>query len=302
MAEKKDILLESGTNELEVIVFTVADRHYGINVSKVVELIKYQEVTPMPNSNPFVEGVFKQRQEVMTLINLAAYLGLPNSENTERDIFIITHFNMISTAFHVHDVEAIERISWTDIEKPDATIYGGVDSLATGIAHINNRLITILDFEKILADISPGSTLNAGGLKHTEHHTGSNKPILIAEDSMLLEKMLIECLETSGFENIICCSNGKEAWDRLQEFKATGDDITKHVSLVLTDIEMPQMDGHRLLKLIRDDEVLKPLPVIIFSSLINDEMKVKGESLGASAQISKPEINRLVDLIDKYLA
>lgn len=301
MAEKKEILLESGTNELEVIEFTVANRHFGINVSKVVELIKYQPVTPMPNSNPFVEGVFKPRQEVMTLINLAAYLGLPSTDNIERDIFIITHFNMVSTAFHVHNVEAIHRISWTQIEKPDSTIYGGVDCLATGIAHINNQLITILDFEKILADISPETSLQVSDVSRLGTRKAVRKPVLIAEDSLLLEKMIIESLEKSGFENIICCTNGKEAWDKLIEFKNMGDDITKHVACVITDIEMPQMDGHRLLKLIRDDEVLQILPVIVFSSLIDDEMRHKGNALGATAQISKPEIVHLVEIIDEYI-
>jgi len=299
--EKKEILLESGTNELEVIEFTVANRHFGINVSKVVELIKYQEVTPMPNSNPFVEGVFKPRQEVMTLINLAAYLGLPGSENIERDIFIITHFNNVSTAFHVHNVEAIHRISWTQIEKPDATIYGGVDSLATGIAHINNQLITILDFEKILADISPETTIHADSIKTFASKTNAAKPLLIAEDSPLLEKMLIECLEKAGYENIICCSNGREAWDKLQSFREIGGEVSRHVACVLTDIEMPQMDGHRLLKLIREDDYLKPIPVIVFSSLINEEMRLKGESLGATAQISKPDIAQLIGIIEQYI-
>lgn len=301
MAERKEILLESGTNELEVIEFTVANRHFGINVSKVVELIKYQEVTPMPNSNPFVEGVFKPRQEVMTLINLAAYLGLPGSENLERDIFIITHFNNVSTAFHVHNVEAIHRISWTDIEKPDTTIYGGVDSLATGIAHINNQLVTILDFEKILADISPESSLRMLEVKTKASKVNAGKPILIAEDSPLLEKMIIESLEKAGYENLICCTNGKEAWEKLQDFKSMQGDLESYVACVLTDIEMPQMDGHRLLKLIRDDERLKVLPVIVFSSLINEEMRLKGESLGATAQISKPDIAELIGIIEQYI-
>ena len=301
MAEKKEILLESGTNELEVIEFTVAHRHFGINVSKVVELIKYQTVTPMPNSNPFVEGIFKPRQEVMTLINLAAYLGLPSSENIERDIFIITHFNDVSTAFHVHNVEAIHRISWTQIEKPDITIYGGVESLATGIAHINNQLITILDFEKILADISPETTMNVTDIKTYASKANAIKPILIAEDSPLLEKVLIECLEKAGYENIICTTNGQEAWDKLLEFKNLGGNLAEHVACVLTDIEMPQMDGHRLLKLIRDDAVLKILPVIVFSSLINDDMKNKGEGLGATAQVSKPDITHLIGIIEQHI-
>ncbi len=303
MAEnkKKEILLESGTNELEVMEFTIADRHFGINVAKVVEIMQYSKVTPMPNSNPYVEGVFKPRDIIMTVINLASYMGLPPSENEDRDILIITNFNKMSSAFHVHTVEAIHRISWTDIEKPDSAIYGGEEGLATGIARFDNRLITIVDFEKIIVDISPQTGIQISEITRLGPRAISSKPVLIAEDSPLLERMLIESLEKSGYSNVICCTNGKEAWEKLTEFKETGKSINEQVACVITDIEMPQMDGHRLTKLIRSDEQLKHLPIIIFSSLINDEMRLKGQMLGATEQITKPEIGNLVTLIDKHI-
>lgn len=301
MSTNSEILLESGTNELELVEFTIADRHFGINVSKVDEIKRYEPVTPMPNSNPYVEGVFKSRDEILTLINLATYLGLPSTENPERDIFIIAHFNQISTAFHVHRVEAIHRISWTDINKPDASIYGGTESLATGIATIDGRLITIVDFEKILTDISPETGIQVDDIKKLGPRVNTEKPILIAEDSPLLERLILESLEKSGYTNITCCSNGLEAWETLLSFKDFGGSITDHVCCIITDIEMPKMDGHRLLKLIKSDDSLEVIPVIIFSSLIDDEMRVKGKSLGATEQISKPEIARLVELIDKHI-
>lgn len=299
--KKNEILLESGTNELEVMEFSIDNRYFGINVAKVVEIMQYNKVTPMPNSNPFVEGVFKPRESIMTVINLAAYMGLPPTDDENRNILIITNFNNVNTAFHVHSVEGIHRISWEDIEKPDPTIYGGEEGLATGIARFDGRLITILDFEKILADISPDTGIQVSDINSLGARNISTKPILVAEDSPLLETMIKECLEKSGYENITICANGKEAWEKLLQFKDTGEDIEKHVSCIVTDIEMPKMDGHRLLKLIREDSVLKKLPVIVFSSLINDEMRLKGESLGATAQISKPEIAKLVSLIDKYI-
>lgn len=302
-SRNKDILLESGTNELEVMEFTIADRHFGINVAKVREILKYgtYTITPMPNSNPFVEGVFKPRDDIMTVINLAAYMGLPPSEDEERDILIITTFNKVDSAFHVHDVKIINRISWTDIEKPDKAIYGGEEGLATGIAHYDGRLITIVDFEKILTDISPSSGIQVNEISRMGHRTKSSKPVLIAEDSPLLEHLIIDSLEKAGYGNVICCSNGKEAWDKLVSFKKTGLPIEDQVALVITDIEMPQMDGHRLLKLIREDEELTILPVLVFSSLITDDMRHKGERLGATEQLSKPEITRLVELIDQYI-
>ena len=298
---KPKILLESGTNELELMEFTVAGSHFGINVAKILEIMKYTKATPMPNSSTYVEGVFKPRDDIMTVIDLATYMGLPPTEDPTRDIFIITVFNNVHTAFHVHTVEEIHRISWENIEKPDTTIYSGQEGLATGIARVKDKLITILDFEKILADISPDKSIKVSDIDKLGERKDSNKPILLAEDSPLLEKLLIECLHKSHYTNTTMCTDGKHAWDTLQEYKNQPGPIEDKVSCIITDIEMPKMDGHRLLKLIREDEELKHIPVIIFSSLINDEMRLKGERLGATAQITKPEIANLVSLIDKYI-
>lgn len=298
---KKKILLESGTNELEVLEFTIADNHFGINVAKVLEILQSSKVIPMPNANSHVEGVFKPRDIVMTVIDLASYMSLLPSKDPERDIFIVTNFNKISTAFHVHTVEGIHRISWEDIEKPNSAIYGGEDGLATGIARFDGRLITIVDFEKILADISPTTSIQVESISTMGERERSKKPVLISEDSLLLSKMIKESLVTAGYSNLVITSNGREAWEKLLSFKETGLPLESQVACLITDIEMPQMDGHRLLKLIRDDEYLRTLPVIIFSSLINDEMRIKGNYLGATGQISKPEIVHLVSMIDKYI-
>nr|WP_315023917.1 chemotaxis protein [uncultured Aminipila sp.] len=298
-ANKTSILLESGTNELEIIEFTVADETFGINVAKVREIMVAQAVKPMPNSHHVVEGVFKPRDEIITVISLAKYLGLPECENSGRDIFVVTHFNNLSFAFHVHTVVGIDRISWTAIKKPDKAVYGGQDGAATGIAEFQGRLITILDFEKIIAEISPESSIQVEAIeKMGERHT-MEKTILVAEDSMLLSKLIIECLHKAGYKNTIKTDNGQEAWDYLLEAKESGDPIKDHVACIVSDIEMPLMDGHRLTKLVKEDLVLKKIPLILFSSLISEEMRIKGKQLGADEQISKPEIGKLVSLIDK---
>ena len=298
--KKNEILTESGTNELEVMEFTIADRHFGINVAKVVEIMQSAAVNPMPNANPYIEGIFKPRDTIMTVINLPMYLNLQNDESSERDIFIITNFNQINSAFRVNTVEAIHRISWTAIEKPDESIYGGGDGVATGIARFDGRLITIIDFEKIVADINPKATIQISEIQRMPERAAFDAPIMIAEDSIFLEQLIVDSLSTANYTNIIRCSNGLEAWNKLQTFKEKGGDIAQHCACLITDIEMPQMDGHRLIKLIRGDEYFAVLPCIIFSSLINDEMMRKGISLGATAQISKPEIGQLVGIIDKY--
>lgn len=299
ISRQTNILLESGTNEIEIMEFTIDKEIFGINVAKVREIMKCMEVKPMQNANPYVEGVFKPRKDVITVIDLAKYLGLGESEYPERDIFMITEFNKHVYAFHVHTVEGIDRISWEKIQKPDAAIYGGEDGAATGLAEFDDKLITILDFEKIIAEIAPSTSIQVSDVEQLGERIDRNIPILIAEDSMLLARMILESLGSAGFTNIVRTDNGKEAWEYLEEAKAAGDPIENHVACIISDIEMPQMDGHRLTKLIKEDPILKEIPVILFSSLINDEMRKKGLQLGADEQISKPEIAKLVRVIDR---
>ena len=299
---KTKILLESGTNELEIMEFTIADEIFGINVAKVREIMIAQQVKKMPNSHEFVEGVFKPRNEIITVIDLGKYLNLPKSENkNSNDIFIVTHFNKLNFAFHVESVVGIARVSWQDIKKPDKVIYGGDEGVSTGIAEYKDRLITILDFEKIIAEISPESSIQYEEIEKLGKRRQNDKTILIVEDSVLLSKMIVECLNKAGYVNTVKVDNGQEAWEFLEEVKHSGDPIKKHVSCIVSDIEMPLMDGHRLTKLVKEDSVLKEIPLILFSSLISEEMRIKGKSIGADEQITKPEIANLVSIIDRLV-
>ena len=294
-----NILLETGTNELEILEFVISGNSYGINVAKITELMQVQQVQEMPLSHPCVEGVFQPRDEVYTIVDLSMYLGLGQSENPEKDIFIITNFNQMNIAFHVHAVESIFRISWQDIEKPDSIIYGGQEGVVTGIAKVNGRIISILDFEKITFDISPETGINLGDVKAYMGVDRENTPIVVAEDSALLRKMLMEALHTAGYSSLTILNNGEEAWEYIEDQKMHHpNNVQSVISCVITDIEMPKMDGHRLTKLIKSDNQLKDIPVVIFSSLIDENMEKKGLEVGADAQLSKPEIARLVDVVD----
>ena len=295
------ILLESGTNELEIMEFTVGGELFGINIAKIREIMRAQETTRMPNSHNFVEGIFKQRGEVITVIDLAKCLNIERSENKSHDIFILTHFNKLNFAFRVESVVGIDRVSWEDIKKPDKVIYSGEDSVATAIAEYKDRLITILDFEKIIADISPETSITLDRLDELGDRVESQKKILVAEDSMMLSNLIIGFLHKSGYKNTVKFNNGKEAWNYLTEAKESGLPISNYVSCIVSDIEMPLMDGHRLTKLIKTDDELKHIPVILFSSLISDELRIKGKEVGADEQITKPEIVELVNIIDRLI-
>lgn len=292
------ILLENGTNELEVLEFMVAGHSYGINVAKIREIINYQPVTPVPNAHPSIEGIFMPRDFMITAIDLRNCLQRGESE--PGGLFIVTNFNKLDIAFHVESVVGIHRISWGDIIKPNASFSNVEEGISTGIVNLDGKLIIILDFEKIVTDINPDTGLKISDIDSLGERTRTDIPIVIAEDSQLLNKLILESLSKAGYVNVKSFENGQLAWDFISENAKEGklDSVCK---LVITDIEMPVMDGHHLLKRIKETPALEHLPVVIFSSLVNEEMRKKGEALGASAQLSKPEIGNLVVEIDKIL-
>ncbi|MCM1541659.1 MAG: chemotaxis protein [Blautia sp.] len=292
------ILLENGTNELEILEFTLAGNSYGINVAKIKEIIIYQPVTPVPNSHPSIEGIFMPRDTMITAIDLKNCLG--RGESKPSGLFIITNFNKLNIAFHVENVLGIHRVSWRDIIKPDVTISTTEESVSTGIIKKDGKLIIILDFEKIVSDINPETGLKLSDILELGERKRSSVPILIAEDSPLLNKLIVDSLKKAGYTNLIHTENGQQAYDVINQCKADGT-LREHVGIIVTDIEMPEMDGHRLTKLVKSDETTAHIPIIIFSSLVNEEMKKKGSALGADAQLSKPEIGNLVKIVDRLV-
>ena len=296
---KHEILLESGTNEIEIMKFTIGGNLYGINVAKVREIMISAPVKPMPHAHPAVEGIFKPRDAVLTVVDLPKYLG-DEREKDPKDIFIVTNFNKMFIAFRVHTVDRISRISWTDIQKPDKTVSGGTEGVATGIAQCDGELVTILDFERIVAEIAPETSIQMSEVEQLGPRDRNDKPIWVAEDSILLSKMIGDSLRRANYVNLHMFSNGLELWEALTALPQGGD-LTRDVALIITDIEMPQMDGHRLTKLVKDSSRFKEIPLIIFSSLISEEMRRKGRDLGADEQLTKPEIGHLVDVMDHLL-
>jgi len=303
MAES-EILLESGTNELEVLEFNIGDSNFGINVAKILEIIGVCELKPVPYAHPCVEGVFNRRGQIYTVVDLAAYLNLERDGSRERDIFLITEFNQANVAFRVDSVRTIHHLSWTQIEEPDKLIRNNQEGMVTGIAKIGDEkgtMILILDFEKILFDISPETGISPEVMKHIEQGKENNLPILIAEDSTLLRKLLVDSLYKAGYHNVVATTNGEEAWKLIETAKTGYRDVRDKFACVITDIEMPQMDGLTLTKKIKDDELLGRIPVIIFSSIINEANSKKCTEVGADAQLAKPQIGSLVACIHEVV-
>ncbi len=297
-----EILLESGTNEIEIMEFMIYGELYGINVAKVKEIMMSDKVKPMPHAHSSVEGIFKPRDTMLTVVDLPFYLTGQKTEKQARDLFVITNFNKMNIAFRVQSVVGIQRISWNDIQKPDKTLNKGEEGVATGIAQCGGELVTILDFEKIVAEIAPETSIQIGEIDALGQRQKNYSRIICVEDSILLAKLIEKALRQAGYVNLVQFNNGQEAWNYLHAIKdCEPDEMREQAALIITDIEMPKMDGHRLTKLVKSDVNLKQIPLIIFSSLISPEMQIKGKEIGADEQLSKPEIGHLVTVMDELL-
>lgn len=300
MSDQKGILLESGTNELEIVEFQVGQNKFGINVIKVKEIIQPIGITFIPHAHPHVEGIVQLRGEVLPVVSMNRVLGIPVQNKSDQEKFIVAEFNKQRVVFHVDNVTQIHRISWDQIEKP-SDIYQGSSSHVIGVIKRQEEMILLIDFEKIVVDINPESGISVESVKKLGKRERSDKKIVIAEDSPLLRKLLHDTLTEAGYANLEFFENGLDTINYLEQLTKVTNDISEHVQIVVTDIEMPQMDGHTLTKKIKEHTILSKLPVLIFSSLITDDLRHKGDQVGAEDQISKPEIAELVLKIDKFI-
>ncbi|WP_203247744.1 chemotaxis protein [Sporosarcina beigongshangi] len=300
MEDNKGILLETGTNELEIVEFEVGNSKFGINVIKVKEIIQPFPITFIPHAHPHVEGIIQLRGEVLPVVDMVKVLGLTTDNRHAEQKFIVAEFNKQTVVFHVDSVSQIHRISWEQIEKP-SEMYQGGNSQIIGVIKYQGEMILLLDFEKVVLDINPDTGINVQAVKKLGKRERSDKKIVIAEDSPLLRQLLSDTLAEAGYVNLEFFENGKEAFIHLESLADKGGSISDHVQFVITDIEMPQMDGHHLTKKIKTHPVLSKLPVVIFSSLITDTLRHKGDQVGAIEQISKPEIAELILKIDRHI-
>ncbi|GAB7081020.1 chemotaxis protein [Megalodesulfovibrio paquesii] len=301
-----NILLEAGTNELEVVEFYLEEAgtggegqgsyrgYYGVNVAKVLEIIRMPNVTELPEaSNSAILGAFNQRNNIIPLVDLSIWLGKERAEN-EAPKVIVTEFNNSVTAFMVSGVTRIHRISWESVEPPSQYMAAMSDNSITGVVRLEDRIVFLLDLEKIVTDLNP-----ALGLKLDEAidwTTDTRYRAIVADDSGVIREMMRDLLEKAGFD-VTAFTNGRDAWETLQRIAQLCTEqnrpVRDFVHVLVSDIEMPQMDGHHLTKRIKEDSMLRELPVMLFSSLITDKLRHKGETVGADDQISKPQITEL---------
>lgn len=292
-----NILLESGTGEVEILEFIINDKYYAINIIKVKEVIHANNLTKLPESHPAIAGLTLYRNKIITLIDLKYVLEKQHKNEIESAI-ILCQFNKIEVAFSIDNIVGVHLIKWDKITKPDDI---STNSLVIGNIVLNNKIILLLDFEKIVTDISPSTGISENKMVDIDYKDRSNVKLVLADDSPLIRRLLKDTLIKAGFKNLKIFDDGKQVLDYLLKLvDKKNDKFIEDVHVLITDIEMPQMDGHTLTRKIKEHNILKKLPVILFSSLITSDLKHKGESVGADAQLSKPEIGELIACIDSF--
>ncbi|MDD2367075.1 MAG: chemotaxis protein [Desulfuromonadaceae bacterium] len=314
MQQQSKILLESDTNELEIVEFRIDEVdwngnvipcYYGVNVAKVREIIRLPTMSRVVNAKPGVEGMIKLRDKVITIINLAMVLNKTTGDLVA-DRVVVLEFNNLMVGVLVHSVSRIYRISWKNVEPPASTVHS---DQVTGLVKMDNRIILVLDFEKIVAELCSESALKplddlllARAIANPER---AERTILVVDDSAFIRKTLCSSLRSAGYI-VVEAENGAEAWKIIQNTveKAAHEGVpfTNFINMLITDVEMPQMDGLHLTSLVRKDDSLKDLPLAIFSSLASDDNKRKWIGLGASCILTKPDLPRLVEVVDELTA
>ncbi len=293
------ILLEAGTNEMELLVFRLGSTPFGINVAKVREIIQRIKTTNVPYTSDEVEGTFKLRDQVLTLIRIGKFFDMEGEETAKGEgMIIIVEFSKMRCGILVDKVERIHRLNWNEIEPPSQYLTD-LHIPVTGTVLIDKTTVLIVDFESLVSEIL--GVDSAVMPRDIESRTISRKDarVLLADDSSVLRKSLSKILNKSGYENLTIASDGKQAWDILNERRHEKNGA---FDIILTDIEMPQMDGLHLTAKIKKDPQLKEIPVILFSSLITKDNLNKGNFVGADAQVSKPESQEMIEAIERCLA
>lgn len=305
---KHGILLESGTNEVEIMDFVLGEQSFGINVAKVKTLQKFDPtlVVGLPNNtadNP-LRGYYYFRGTTIPLIDLALAVRVKTKKQWTERLALITEFNGITNAFVIDDLNKIHRTSWNKIS-PATALVGSYTSVITGSIRVGEKEVLLLDLEDIIGRIFPKSALSSVSVqKQVSPVIARRKKIrvMIAEDSVTIRTLILKILGESGYENIMVHNDGLGAYEQLQKMKqSTGEKgLSDSVDVLISDIEMPQLDGLTLCKKVRTELNDKKLPVIMFSSLINEQMALKCRSVGATDFITKPQINELIQMVDRY--
>ena len=315
MMEDRGILLKSGTNEVEIAEFIISGQSFGVNVAKIREFVPFERkrLTTLAGAPPSIRGMFLIRGQTVPLIDLAHHLALKKKDAAQSDsgraqVVVIIEFNRRTNSFLADAISKIHRVSWSNFRPLNPFLVHAAGTV-TGSISIDNREIMILDMENIIGEIFPETLVNYQ--LPPEAAEADDRPrrreevkVVMAEDSAVIRTHLVKLLDSAGYKQVKAFENGATAWKKISEFieqaKANNRPITDFMDILITDIEMPEMDGLTLCKNVKTDPIAKAAPVVIFSSLITDQMAAKCRSVGADACCTKPQTAELVGYVDQF--
>ncbi|MFW2331601.1 MAG: chemotaxis protein [Nitrospinota bacterium] len=306
------ILLESGTNELEILEFTLSGQSYGLNVAKVCEIMPYEStvVTAMPKLYQSILGMFVLRESTLPLIDLRIHLDLKLDSDRSQEVVMVCEFNDMTHGFLVDSVVQIHRCSWNDISPLSVYIVQYQPSITSSLS-IDNKNILLIDLEYVLSDIYPNLQVSADTIvdeiddSDDKIQQRASKRVVFADDSPIVRASIKSLAEAKGYSDIKYFDNGQDAFNYIKKISDTAQkenrELSDFIDIVVTDIEMPKMDGLTMCKNIKEDPDISNLPVVIFSSLVNDSMIERCKSVRADDYASKANLQELINLLDREL-
>ncbi|MBX7143768.1 MAG: chemotaxis protein [Oligoflexia bacterium] len=298
--ESKGILLESGTNEVEFLRFTISSENYGINVGKVRQIVEFKNyyIVPPPEPTPGVVGTTKYREKAITIINLQEVLGLaPSTADSVKRLILICEFNNYTCGLLMDSVLGITRCSWQDFHPMAQTSLHKGPAAVVGVITVKEQMYPILDIESIIGMLVPETSIEhfSDQVQKTLPELRQSVRVLYCEDSPTVQRMVMKTLTEAGYKSVQVCANGADGVNYIETHGA------QNIDLIISDIEMPKMDGLAFCKAVRARPELKTVPFVFFSSMVNSEMQEKCSSVGGDAAFSKPQIHEIVAKIDKLL-
>ncbi len=302
--------LKVGSNEMELVDFRIFKEEdgeiyegiYGVNVSKVREIIKFPHLTELPGTPEYIEGIFDLRDVVIPVVNLAKWMNIVEPESIKKDLrVIITEFNHVLIGFVVHKAKRIRRINWDDIEP--ASFVSNASSLdgskITGVTRIEgDNVLLILDLESVVQDLGLYEPDTQSAPKKIETFSGL---ALILDDSLTARKIVKDAVVKMGFD-VVEAGDGKAGLEKLEElYNMYGDEITDHLKIIISDVEMPKMDGFHFAANVKDDERFKDIPIVFNSSISDHFSENRGIEAGGEAYLVKFQASSFYDEVARVI-
>lgn len=275
-----------GQNRLELLLFRLDGKQlYGINVFKVKEVLQCPKLTHMPKSSPIVRGVANIRGGTIPILDLAMATGSAPLGSVDNAFVIITEYNTKIQGFLVHSVERIVNMNWEDIHPPPKGT--GRDHYLTAVTRIDNQLVEIIDVEKILAEVAPVSeNISVGVVSEEVQHKAVSLRVLTVDDSSVARKQVTRCLQTVGVE-VTALNDGRQALEFLRKLVDEGKKPEEEFLMMISDIEMPEMDGYTLTAEIRNDPRMQKLHIVLHTSLSGVFNQAMVKKVGADDFLAK---------------